>query len=87
MSAIEKIVFRILNGKSDANLSFTDLVRVLKRYGFSERIKGSHHIFTKPAFPERITLQKDGPKAKPYQVRQIRKIITEYKLTEEDYDV
>ena len=41
---------------------------------------GSHHIFTKPGIVERINLQREGSKAKPYQVRQVRKILAQYKL-------
>ena len=48
--------------------------------GFDERIKGSHHLFRKTNIVDQINLQKDGAKAKPYQVRQVRKIILKYKL-------
>jgi hypothetical protein len=44
------------------------------------RISGSHHIFTKEGVLERINIQREGAKAKPYQVRQIRKILAAYKL-------
>jgi hypothetical protein len=44
------------------------------------RVSGSHHIFTKPGVMERINLQREGSKAKPYQVRQVRKILSQYKL-------
>jgi len=44
------------------------------------RIKGSHHIFRKAGVEEKINLQKDGNKAKPYQVRQVRNMILKYKL-------
>ena len=44
------------------------------------RVSGSHHIFTCPGVMERINLQRDGNKAKPYQVRQVRKILATYKL-------
>jgi len=52
-------------------------------FGFEIRIKGSHHIFRKIDVEEKINLQKDGNKAKPYQVRQVRNIILKYKLGEE----
>jgi predicted RNA binding protein YcfA (HicA-like mRNA interferase family) len=47
------------------------------------RIKGSHHIFRKEGVRELINLQKDGNKAKPYQVRQIRTMLIEYNLIKE----
>jgi len=53
----------------------------LLKYGFSERIQGSHHIFTKENIVEIINLQplKDG-KAKPYQVKQVRNLFLKYKF-------
>ncbi len=44
------------------------------------RISGSHHIFRLAGIKEKINLQKDGAKAKPYQVKQIRQIILKYKI-------
>jgi len=43
-------------------------------------VSGSHHIFTQSGVMERINLQRDGSKAKPYQVRQVRNILANYKL-------
>jgi hypothetical protein len=51
-----------------------------KRFGFDKRVSGSHHIFRKEGVLEKINLQKEGNKAKPYQVRQVRNIILKYKL-------
>jgi predicted RNA binding protein YcfA (HicA-like mRNA interferase family) len=34
--------------------------------GFEERVKGSHHIFTKPGVAEILNLQPRGSMAKPY---------------------
>jgi len=83
MSRYEKLVFQILRGTSDANISFSDLLRLLKHFGFEMRIKGSHHIFRKTGIEEMPNLQKEGSKAKPYQVRQVRNLILKYKLGEE----
>lgn len=80
MGQYESLASRILQGASDANISFEELCRLLKRFGFEERIRGSHHIFRKTGIVERINLQRDGHKAKPYQVRQIRAIILKYKM-------
>ena len=49
--------------------------------GFKERIKGSHHIYTKKGVQEIINIQPKGSMAKPYQVKQIRGLILKYKLT------
>jgi hypothetical protein len=41
----EELRLRILQGKSDANISFDDLRHLLVWLGFEERTRGSHHIF------------------------------------------
>jgi hypothetical protein len=48
--------------------------------GISDARFRSHHIFTLTGVMERINLQREGSKAKPYQVRQVRKILANYKL-------
>jgi len=80
MSRIEKLIFQILTGTSDANIAFKDLCGLLIHLGFDERTKGSHHMFRKTGIEENINLQKDGNKAKPYQVKQVRAVILKYKL-------
>jgi len=71
MSKYEKLLARILQGSSDANIFFDDLCHLLKKLGFDERIRGSHHVFRKEGVIEKINLQYDGSKAKEYQVRQV----------------
>ena len=80
MGKQEKLLIQILKGQSDANINFQDLVRLMQRFGFDKRVSGSHHIFRKEGVLEKINLQKEGNKAKPYQVRQVRNIILKYKL-------
>ncbi len=67
-------------GLSDTNIDFEDLCHLLRILEFSERIKGSHHIFTKAGIDEIINIQPIGSKAKPYQVKQVRNLILKYKL-------
>ncbi len=83
MGKYEKILLQILRGSSDANIAFTDLFNLLKKLGFEERVRGSHHIFRKKGIIEKINLQRDGSKAKVYQVRQVRNLILKYNLGEE----
>jgi len=80
MSKIDKIRERLLLGYSDANIDFDDLCHLLTSLGFSERVRGSHHIFLKPGVEEIINLQPKGSNAKAYQVKQVRNIILKYKL-------
>ncbi len=75
-----KLLQRILEGRSDANIDFADLRALLLHLGFQERTKGSHHIFRRADVEERINIQRQGNKAKPYQVRQVRAVILRYKL-------
>ncbi|MEA1966799.1 MAG: type II toxin-antitoxin system HicA family toxin [Thermodesulfobacteriota bacterium] len=84
MSKYEKLLLQILRGSSDANISFSDLVKLLSHFGFEMRVKGSHHIFRKDGVEERPNLQKEGSKAKPYQVKQVRNLILKYKLGDEE---
>ena len=70
----------VVSGASDANVGFDDLRRLLRALGFIERIRGSHHIFRRPGVIPIINLQRDGAKAKPYQVRQVRRVLIEYAL-------
>ena len=80
MSRKENILKKILFASSDANIRFIDLCNLLKAMGFEVRIRGSHHLFSKKNIIEKVNLQKDGSKAKPYQVKQVRSIILKYKL-------
>ena len=79
MSA-DKILDKIMRGDSDANIRFDELCHLLEAKGFRMRVSGSHHIFTQTGVMERINLQREGAKAKPYQVRQVRKTLATYKL-------
>lgn len=84
MSKFDKLILKILRGSSDASINFYELCDILKTLGFEERVKGSHHIYRKQGIEEKINLQKDGAKAKPYQVRQVRATIVKYKLAGEE---
>ena len=48
------------------------------------RVSGSHHIFTHPDVPELVNLQDAGGQAKPYQIRQLLKLVEQHNLTLED---
>jgi virulence-associated protein VapD len=76
----DDLLARIFRGTSDANIAFNDLRQLLRRLGFEERIRGSHHMFRKVGVEEKINLQSEGSKAKVYQVRQVRATILKYKL-------
>jgi hypothetical protein len=56
------------------------LCQLLIRLGFDERIRGSHHIFTKEGIEEILNLQPKQGKAKAYQVKQVREMLLKYQL-------
>lgn len=66
--------------KSDTNVKFKDLLKVCESFFVGPRISGSHHIFKMPwQGTPRINLQKDGSKAKAYQVKQVREALLKLK--------
>jgi hypothetical protein len=84
MSKYEKLLLQILRGASDANITFDGLCQLLRHFGFDERVRGSHHIFSKEGIEEILNLQPRGSKAKAYQVKQVRGVILKYKLGGQD---
>lgn len=83
MATGRKLLERVISGRSDANIRFDELRNLLARLGFEERSRGSHHIFVRAGVEDMINLQKEGHMAKPYQVRQVRSVITKYGLNQE----
>ncbi len=64
-------------------MRFAELRGALQSLGFNERIRGSHHIYSRDGVEEILNLQPaDGGKAKPYQVKQVRQVILKYRLGE-----
>jgi hypothetical protein len=80
MGKYDKLIQEILRGSSDASIDYDDLRTLLRKLGFEERVRGSHHVFRKQGVEEKINLQSDGSKAKPYQVRQVRAILVRHRL-------
>jgi len=86
MPRTHKLLERILRGDSDANVPFSGMVQLLKLLGFQVRIMGSHHIFFRTGVAEILNLQPLGSKCKPYQVKQVRSVIINYRLAGEADD-
>lgn len=82
MGKHEKLLDKILYGRSDTNIGFDELCNLLERLGFEQRQRGSHRIFRKAGVEEKINLQEDSGHAKPYQVGQVRAILLRYRLME-----
>lgn len=80
MGKHENFLLKILSGSSDSNINFDDLRKFLIRLGFAEHTRGSHHMFRRDGVEEKINLQKEGSKAKSYQIKQVRNVIQKYGL-------
>ena len=83
MSKHDKLLEKILRGRSDANIPFDGLCQLLRRLGFGWRVRGSHHIFFREGVEDILNLQPKGANAKPYQVKQVRNVILKYRLAED----
>jgi predicted RNA binding protein YcfA (HicA-like mRNA interferase family) len=63
------------------NVRFDDACRLVEGFGFVlARVRGSHHVFAHPTIPELINLQDAKGQAKPYQLRQLLRIVERYNL-------
>jgi hypothetical protein len=74
---------RILSGRSDANIPFDQTCTMLRSLGLDERIRGSHHVFTREGIAELVVIQEVEGKVKPYQVKQVRAVLKKYNLRKE----
>lgn len=84
MTRQSRMLSRILAATADQNIRFEGLRTLLLGLGFQERVRGSHHIFTREGVAEILNLQPGGGgMAKPYQVRQVRDAIVRYRLAGE----
>lgn len=69
------------------NVAFADFILLMKALGFSERrSRGSHHLFVHPQVKEFMNVQGVKGKVKPYQARQLLKLVDEYNLSIEVSD-
>jgi predicted RNA binding protein YcfA (HicA-like mRNA interferase family) len=59
----DKVLAKVLYGSADANIAFVDVCQLLRRLGFDERVRGSHHIFTRDDVADILNLQPQGSKA------------------------
>jgi predicted RNA binding protein YcfA (HicA-like mRNA interferase family) len=76
----KKLLLRLSRGHIQ-NVSFKDIANLVKGFGFAlARRSGSHHIYSRPDVPEVINLQDVNGQAKPYQIRQLLKLVERYNL-------
>lgn len=76
----QKLLRRAL--ASPQSLRFAEAINLAKAFGFRiDRISGSHHILKRAGIPELVNLQDVGGMAKPYQVRQLLKLVERHNLS------
>lgn len=75
--SIDEAIKALANEK---NVKFKDLLKICEEFFEGPRIVGSHHIFKTP-WPgnPRVNIQKDGNKAKGYQVKQVKEALQKLK--------
>jgi hypothetical protein len=75
----KKLLRKALSGTK--NLRFEELTALAEGFGFRlSRTSGGHHIFAHASITELVNLQNVGGKAKPYQVRQLLRLVEKYDL-------
>ncbi len=69
------------------NVAFSDMVDLVEGFGFRlARVSGSHHIFRHSVTDAKLNLQPYGGQAKPYQIRQLLRLVEKLNLTLEEGD-
>ena len=73
---------------SQTNVRFADLMRLAIALGFMhDRTAGSHHILIHRQHQDaQLNLQPERGQAKPYQVRQLLRLVEEYNLSLDEND-
>lgn len=75
-----KLLIRLARGDL-ANVAFGGARRLLEALGFElRRVSGSHHVFAHPDIAELLNLQSVRGQAKPYQLRQLVRLVERYDL-------
>ena len=78
-----KLLQKLISGSK--NIRFNEAKAIAEAFGFRlDRISGSHHIYLHLDLPELVNLQNVKGKAKPYQIKQLLKIVENYNLHLED---
>ena len=78
-----RLLQKLLSGSR--NIRFAEAVACAEAFGFRlSRVNGSHHIYVHANVSELLNLQNVNGQAKPYQVKQLLRLIERYNLQMED---
>ncbi len=84
MTRIAKLYAAVIDARK-ITISFREFEQLLRAFGFEEvRQRGSHRIYEHAGCGQSLTIQPDGNRAAPYQVRQFLDIVEEYRLSLDD---
>ncbi len=88
MSKWTKLRRKLLSGAADRNIRFEELMGYVAHLEFHIHTVGSHRVCSRHDVEEKLVLQPLGDgSAKPYQVKQVRKVVQQYGLGAEDDEV
>jgi len=77
----KKIYDTVVSGNADNNIKYSDFQNLIIDLGFEHRRqRGSHIMFFHKELGEFMNIQRDGSKAKAYQVEQLRNFILKHNL-------
>ncbi|MBW8878661.1 MAG: type II toxin-antitoxin system HicA family toxin [Acidobacteria bacterium] len=80
-----RILLKRIASGAFQNVDFRDMISLVEGLGFRlSRVSGSHHVFSHPGIPELVNLQEVGGQVKPYQVKQVLRLVECYNLRLED---
>ena len=83
MAKARAILEKVMSGQG--RIQFKEFQKLLAKLGFRlDRVRGSHHIYVHSKVTRPLSIQPIGNEAKPFQVRQLRDMITEFGLGIED---
>ena len=78
-----RLLQKLLSGSR--NIRFAEAIACAEAFGFRlSRMNGSHHIYVHANVSELLNLQNVNGQAKPYQVKQLLRLIERYNLQMED---
>ncbi len=76
----KKLLKKLASG-AVRNVAFADVVNLVEGFGFGlSRVNGIHHIFAHTDICELLNLQNVKGKAKPYQIRQLLRLVERYNM-------
>lgn len=85
MAKLKKLYEKTRNNPKDVR--YEDACRLAEAFGFVRKgQEGSHLAFTRDDIRASLNFQNDDGKAKPYQVRQMLKLIDEHDLKMNEKD-